>query len=298
MDYVANFSDERDIWTQTGLANGVLNRAVPLDELVSESVFRASPMWNDLFRAHGDDTGHSLGLVHRFDGATMATSFHRAWSSGPFSVVEAARLDEISTDLHRIYRAREMIRAQTEQSGRLADMLDAYQDVVILVDGGARLVEASPAAMRILGAGDGIGLRQGRFVTADPATETEIRRAAAAIINRRPGGRAAFLAPRASGGLPWRILVLPAADARHCSLLLSAGDRDDSRRTQWMRECFALTPAELAIAQNILAGRTAEDIASGRGISVATVRTHIRHILEKSGVNRLAGFIALLNGMP
>ena len=297
-DYADRFSGDLDIWTQAGLASGIRNRAVPLDDLVPEDVFRASPMWNDFFRFHGDDTGHSLGLIHELDGTIMATSFHRAWSAGPFSRREAARLDRVSTDLHRIYRARQMIRGQVEKSARLTDMLDAYQDFVLLVDVSGRLVETSPGAMRALQAGDGIALRRGRFVVSDLPALMGIRQAVLSTVNRRALDRATFLVPRPSGKAPWRIMVLPLADARYCSLLISPGDRDEARQATWMRESYSLTKAEIAIARELLLGRTAEDIARARSTSIATVRTHIRHILEKSGAPRIADFIALFSSLP
>ncbi|MBN9507050.1 MAG: hypothetical protein J0I69_13600 [Altererythrobacter sp.] len=297
-DYAARFSGELDIWTQAGLASGIVNRAIPVDSLVSEEAFRASPMWNDFFRFHGDDTGHSIGLVHRFDGTTMATSFHRAWSAGPFSRLEAARLDAISTDLHRIYRARDLIGGHAEKSARLAGMLDAHQDCVLLVDAKLRLVEASPSAMQVLLAGDGVALRQGHFTVTDLAVLRGIRQAVANTVNRHANARATFLASRPSGKAPWRIMVLPSVDVGHCCLLLSPSERDAARQASWMRESYSLTRAETGIGLQLLAGWTVEDIASTRSTSVATVRTHVRHILEKTGAHRIAGFIALFGSLP
>ena len=297
-DHSSRFAAEPDVWTSSGLASGILNRAVPVDEIVPESVFRASSLWNDFFRFHGDDTGHSLGLVHRLDGKFLVTSFHRSWRAGAFSRSEAARLDAIGTDLHRIYRARDLVRRQTERSSRLANMLDAHQDLVFLVDASVRLIEASPAAMRVLDSGDGVTLRHGRFTVDDSAVQTGICRAVANTVNRRPVGRTAFLASRPSGKAPWRMMVLPAADARCCSLILSPSDRDQMRQAKWMEECFFLTKAEIVVAQGLLAGRTAGNIASVRRSSIATVRTHIRHILEKTGTRRITDLITLLAGLP
>ena len=297
-DYAARFSNELDIWTRAGLTSRIINRAVPLDDLVPEQIFRASPMWNDLFRFHGDDTGHSLGLIHRLDGITMATSFHRAWSAGAFSQQDAVRLDTISTDLHRIYRARELMHDLAKKASRLTHMLDAHHDFILLVDAACRLVEASSAAIRMLEAGDGVGLRFGHIVVSDPATLAGLRQAVADSVHRRPVVRATFLLPRPSGKGPWRIMVLPTADTLHCSLLLSPSERDAARLASWMCESYSLTKTEIGVGQELLMGKTAEDIAKARATSVATVRTHIRHILEKTGAARIADFIALCISLP
>jgi DNA-binding CsgD family transcriptional regulator len=81
-------------------------------------------------------------------------------------------------------------------------------------------------------------------------------------------------------------------------LLLSDGDRDGARQTTWMRESYSLTKAEAGIGRQLLRGRTAEDIARDRSTSIATVRTHIRHILEKTDSRRIADFIALFTSLP
>lgn len=298
-DYAARFSGELDMWTQAGLTSGILNRAVPLDDLVPETLFRASSMWNDLFRFHGDDTGHSLGLVHRFDGATMATSFHRAWSAGAFSPAEAARLDTIGTDLHRIYRARELLRRQAEDRLAWANMLDAHQGTVLMVDATLRLVEASPNGRRLLDAGDGIALRQGHLVFSDRAPAAAIRNAVAETVHCRPVGQAAFLCARPSGAAPWRLLVLPAGDvANRCLLLIAPSEPDAARRVRWLRGCFGFTDAEMGVAEGLLAGRTAEEIGDRRRITAATVRTHIRHILDKTDSRRITALISLLMSLP
>mgnify|MGYP002383728129 CR=1 FL=1 len=74
--------------------------------------------------------------------------------------------------------------------------------------------------------------------------------------------------------------------------------REDHPAAKWMRECFSFTKAEIIVAQGLLAGKTAEDIAEDRGASVATIRTHIRHLLEKTSTRRIADLIALLSNLP
>lgn len=298
-DLQQRFADGSDVWTQAGVGSGILNRATPLDDLVSEPVFLSSPFWNDFVRFHGDDTGRSLGLIHRFDGMLMITSVHRAWSAGAFTAAEAARLDGIGTDLHRIHRTRQMLGAANRRVGRLGDMLDAHAETVLMVDAALRLVEASPAGRRLLDTGDGISLRRGRVVFADASPVAAIRRAVANSIHRRPLDRAAFLCGRPSGAAPWRLLVLPAGDDDNsCLLLIAPAMRDPARRRRWLRDCFGFTQAELEVADGLIAGQTAEDIAQARRTSPATIRTHIRHLLDKTETRRISALIALLMGLP
>jgi DNA-binding CsgD family transcriptional regulator len=64
-----------------------------------------------------------------------------------------------------------------------------------------------------------------------------------------------------------------------------------------VQSLFDLTPAEARIARSLAAGKTVEDIASSGGVSVSTVRTQVRGVLEKTGCHRQAEVVALLSGI-
>lgn len=298
-DLQSRFANGGDIWTEAGVRSGIIDRATPVDELVSEAEFRCSPLWNDFFRLHGDDTGHSLGLVHQFDGGLMITSIHRALVAGAFTASEAARLDAIGMDLHRVYRTRELLAASTRRSRRLGALLDAHQDSVFMVDVSMRLVEASTSARRLLEAEDGFRFRNGHIVLIDECTAGAVCRAVADTIHRRPVGRASFLCQRPSGSSPWRLIVLPTDDDEGlCLLLVGRREKDLARRRRWLQDCFSLTRTELEIADGLLAAQTADEIANLRRTSLATVRTHIRHLLEKTDTRRISAFVALVLSLP
>jgi DNA-binding NarL/FixJ family response regulator len=47
-----------------------------------------------------------------------------------------------------------------------------------------------------------------------------------------------------------------------------------------VQSSFDLTPAEARVARSLAAGKTVEDIASDGGVSLSTVRTHVRGVLQ------------------
>lgn len=57
---------------------------------------------------------------------------------------------------------------------------------------------------------------------------------------------------------------------------------------------FGLTPTEARVAARLADGLTAEAIAPEHGTALSTVRTHIRQVLTKFGMNRMADVIRLL----
>ena len=65
-----------------------------------------------------------------------------------------------------------------------------------------------------------------------------------------------------------------------------------------LQQLFALTAAEAGVALALAAGRSAEEIAGERAVSLPTVRTQIRQILEKTGALHLRELVRLLAALP
>jgi DNA-binding CsgD family transcriptional regulator len=53
-----------------------------------------------------------------------------------------------------------------------------------------------------------------------------------------------------------------------------------------VQSLFDLTPAEARVARSLASGKAVETIAADGGVSLSTIRTHVRGVLEKTGCNR------------
>lgn len=60
---------------------------------------------------------------------------------------------------------------------------------------------------------------------------------------------------------------------------------------------FDLTPGEARVTRLLTSGQSAAKIATTCGVSVETVRTHIRSVLQKSGMHRQAELVGFLAGI-
>jgi DNA-binding CsgD family transcriptional regulator len=61
-----------------------------------------------------------------------------------------------------------------------------------------------------------------------------------------------------------------------------------------LRELFSLTPAEARVTAKLGGGWSAEEIAEELGVSLETIRTHIRRILSKTATARQGQLISLV----
>lgn len=64
-----------------------------------------------------------------------------------------------------------------------------------------------------------------------------------------------------------------------------------------LRGLFDLSAAEAGVAAGLAAGLSVADLAAGRGIGIATVRTHLAQIFRKTGTSQQGQLIALLKGI-
>jgi DNA-binding CsgD family transcriptional regulator len=71
-------------------------------------------------------------------------------------------------------------------------------------------------------------------------------------------------------------------------------DFDTPAHLPRLERLFGLSPMEARILQDIIEGNSAERIAEGKGVSILTVRTHIKHIHGKMGVRSKEEILATI----
>lgn len=69
------------------------------------------------------------------------------------------------------------------------------------------------------------------------------------------------------------------------------GTRDDG---VWLRERYRLTAQEARVALLIAEGHVAKEVAAMLGVTVFTVRAHLRNIFMKVGVTRQAALVRVV----
>lgn len=95
--------------------------------------------------------------------------------------------------------------------------------------------------------------------------------------------------------LPWREpLANPFGLQATVMLLIKGAHQTRDTKIRHLRQTFGLTPAEAALALEIMQGDGRGPAAARCGISVNTARTHLMHIFEKTGAGRQAELIRIL----
>lgn len=241
---------------------------------------------------------------------TALFAIHRGKPSDLFSAEEIRRYDELSPHLSRALQMRRQFATLSGQGIVTHAALDRLSNAVIVLDAQARTIYMNRSAQRIVERGDALEIAaDGSLTPLEPDAARWLSRRLAAL-NGKPTARAA------SGGMIWlrrkdgqqayTMLLAPiAGDAGRASLIETGRQprailfiKDPAREARTIEARlatgFRLTASEGALANEIIAGKRLSDYADEPGLSINTVRFHLRSIFRKTGASSQSELVALV----
>jgi DNA-binding CsgD family transcriptional regulator len=81
-------------------------------------------------------------------------------------------------------------------------------------------------------------------------------------------------------------------------LVMSEIRRGHAVPSRVLHQLFSLTPAESGLANWLLTGRSINEYADERSVSIETARTQLKAILSKTGMRRQAELVAYMARLP
>ena len=231
------------------------------------------------------------------------------------SMFRAPGLEEFDEDDRRALRAihapvqmalRAYCALSASRTGQLAAAaaLDAVGKPIFVLDRNGQLLHANVAADAGKVKSDWLVIRAGRLVHL-VSTAADV---ASALVSRAAQGQLQTVRlwrPALAGGVHCAIArLVPLGEANPCAwawpqaavlLLLDEEVREvDAQRIPALSVRYRLTTAESQLLAQLGNGLDPADIASANGVSIHTVRTHIKHLFEKTGVSRQTDLVRLL----
>jgi DNA-binding CsgD family transcriptional regulator len=240
------------------------------------------------------------------DLAPTMVHVNRSLQIGDFTESEvrlfAAVLPSIQrgVQLQRRLAAAEMERTTSESA------FDRLSDAVVIVDEAFRIRFANRSAAEILADADGLRCAPDGIAAADTRETAVLRQF---IAGQRHGGGDGLppsggrcQVSRLAGRAPLSVLVVPVRmeaawlSQRQPNAILFVTDPDRQRvmKADVVGRRFLLTQAEVRVVAEVAKGDGAEAVATRLGIGLATVRTHMHHIFEKTGTHRQAELVGLV----
>ena len=198
-----------------------------------------------------------------------------------------------------------LIDLNRQQAAALADTLDGLHAGAFLVDADGRLVHANTSANDMLNDGNVLHAN-GRLVAFDAKGDQELHDifAAARDGDAALGGKGVAVQLTARNGDRFITNVLPlTTGARRkagvpysavAAVFVQRAGNDTPPSLDALAERYQLTPAELRVLIAIIDIGGVPEVAAALHLSQATVRTHLRHVFEKTGVRRQADLVKLI----
>jgi DNA-binding CsgD family transcriptional regulator len=257
------------------------------------------PIYRDLWRPQGVGWGMATAItLPTGDNAMFVLS--RPTELGPFARAAAARLDALRPHLARgvLISARlqlERARVVSETLALMGIPALVFDDLGKVLAANA-LIEATGSVVRWR-AFDRVALK-------DKAADALLREAINVTGAEGPTGIRSFPVHDMDAE---RIMVAHVIPVRLSArdvfvrasgvLALTPVTAPEAPPVELVQSLFDLTPAEARVARQLAAGQTVEAIATVSGVSLTTVRTHVRGVLEKTGCHRQGEVVALLSGI-
>ena len=252
-------------------------------------------------------SGYQKGLNVRMDGPdgasiywVLADSTRRGgWGSRQTSLIES-----VLPPLRHYLRVRHALRGEQVLSTTLTGLLDDARLGVIQLDRRGRIIETNDRALGLLRAGRGLFEQDGFLHARVPADSTRLQGLVADALPR--------FGVQTSGGsitvLRWPsrsrqvVHVLPVGDrqkdfgiGRTAVLVMVVEPGSPAQLdAELVGSALGLTARESRVAVALAMGKTINDIAEERDITIHTVRFHVKRIKAKLGLSRQANLIPVV----
>lgn len=306
--FVAAADADSAFW---GAIRGVpVGSVAPTSALLPDREFARTSFYNEGVRP--------VGAFHGLGGSPLRTpqrfvhiSTGRRLGREDFDDKDVAALGMLMPHLVTALNVANRLAAADLRAAGAGDALDRLDTGVILVDAAASILFANRTAEAMLASNDGFGIdRESNVCARDHGTTRALHRLIAScadvmIVNGGLGGSMEIL--RGERRRPLHVVVAPfrteaaqidttwlGAARPVAILMINDPERQQRVRKDDLRGRFGLTPAEADVALEILKGDGRDASAARLGIAATTVRAHLSHIFEKTGVRRQAELVRLL----
>jgi DNA-binding CsgD family transcriptional regulator/PAS domain-containing protein len=300
------------IETNPGLAFVALTSPTTVtqrDTFVSDSDLERTQFYQDAMRPL--DSWHVAVMnVHRDDVYLAPMAFSRTRRQRPFGEPELRGLQALAPHLNRALRVTLRLREIEARASALAEMSDRALAAVVLTDAFGRVAEANSLACDLLAEGDGLLIREGVLRATRSDDDAKLVR----LLLEAAGGVDGLTFMRKSGVVqvarpscrrplalvvsPTRTAASPFGRSHAVTIAFADPERAPEADADLLARLYGFTAREAAVAALLVQGRSPSEAADDLAMTENTVRTHIRHVFDKTRAGRLSDLVRLLMQGP
>ena len=225
---------------------------------------------------------------------------------GPLADDSLRRIALLFPHVRRSVLIGRVLNMHRRSEAALSGVVEGLAAGVFVLGARGELLHANAAADALLSAGDLTEIVGGVLRLRDAGADRALREALCDAGSARLGGRGAGLplTTRAGDSYVAHLLPLSAASAQdglgapggRMALFVGATHPDLAPALDTLARTYQLTAAERRVARALAEIGSTPMIARALGVTVATVRTHLRSLFEKTGARRQVEVVSLLQG--
>ncbi len=253
-----------------------------------------------------DGSVHGLSRVLHQDGRLVAVAHVLRRREGPWwSDGATQRFASLTAHLGRALDMYVRLRRAREHAQVERVLLDRLDIAALALDADRRVTRSNLAADVLLARRDGLYV-EGSTLRCDTARAEESLQGALSTVHAGDGLGAIetslVLVPRLSGRRPLLLFIspIPSPDdgsrALGATVLVRDADVVRPELEGLIARLFGLTPSEVHIAVRVALGDPPNDVAERLGLSVDTVRSHLKRVFFKTATRGQSDLVRLVFG--
>lgn len=268
-------------------------------DFMADAELACDPLIRDVLRPAG--FGYGAGsVIDARTGDKIVVNIQREHRRGPMPVRGIAALDSMRPHLARSLLT--SARLQLERAEAATRSLELLGLPALVFDEKGKVIAANSSIEAL--AGEIHWRAHGRVTLADRSADALFQEAIQRLDQPAPSSPRSFAIRGIEGNCGMIAHVIPIRRSARDIFAMSAGmlmltkvSYAEAPPVELVQSLFDLTPAEAHVARDLTSGLSVDQIAQGNGLSPATIRTHVRGVLEKMGCTRQAEVVSLLGGI-
>jgi DNA-binding CsgD family transcriptional regulator len=169
-------------------------------------------------------------------------------------------------------------------------MIDQLAAAIFILTRGGEVVQQNRAANDFMHRTSALRVRAGQIAAADE----RVTRALRSLLASNPTQPTFLPLGELDGRRHYGAVVPLAPSSDLVALCLHAPVSDLPATGKKLVEVFGFTPREVAVLLPLMEGKSVTEVADILGVSLPTVRTHVQHLLEKTGTTRQTDLVRVV----
>jgi DNA-binding CsgD family transcriptional regulator len=293
---LAQMQDYRKHWIGTDIriaAGKALPVGVPQQEwqLIAKNVWEKSALLNE-FLLPSDAPFMLATWLHKSPHKVVALTFQGSRRRGPFDEKDGRMLKRLIPHVRRALEIRDRLESSQIRAGTLSSVVEQSRIGIIILDEKGRILEATGLAEQLLKSDPNIRRASDRTLWLKEPAGSQLREWVMTGLPPKGNSSGLLSVPRHNGFASVSLQVAPmlplptswtGTDPRWLVFVFDP-EQQAAPAASISRE-LGISAREAEIAVLLSMGHDLPSVATRLGISLHTMRTHLKHIFEKTGAH-------------